>query len=405
MELSNNQRLYLQTIFDYFHEHGKWPTYRYLDRKLTQIQRDLDIEEISKSLPGGWASAFAFNRDLNADAVLSISAISICKSSEEDLTDFIRALIFCVERYFSAEEDTVEISSDVLVQHLNMSELSIRKVGLLLRDANEYPIYHVFGSKDTEYKRWVCTLSRNIRYFDGVTSIEKYLEKIDQLRRPSPTIIKSQDDSQQNNKGKRFVFTKTRAILFENLVYDLLQILGYRVVRQPMIQGSRPDFLAYYPVTSPNGAVNEQVWIVEVKYRNLMVGKDILYQLVAFAQEINVSKVLLIINSTLTAAAKQYASKRNELEIWDAYKLLPLLERFPELKQKYSEVILRLDNSIDEGELVGRTLDGQHELIKELRSLPTGDGKAYEGLVKMLFVELIFRISTLTFRCTSLFKM
>jgi len=50
--LNDDQCLYLQTIFDYFHEHGKWPTYRYVDRKLTQIRRDLDIEKIAKSLPG-----------------------------------------------------------------------------------------------------------------------------------------------------------------------------------------------------------------------------------------------------------------------------------------------------------------------------------------------------------------
>ena len=111
MELSADQRLYLQTIFDYFHEYGKWPTYRYVDRKLTQIRRDLDIEEIPKSLPLGFATAFAFNHDLNADAVLSVSAIYVCGGSEEDLEDFVKTLIFCVARYFSAEEDAVEISS------------------------------------------------------------------------------------------------------------------------------------------------------------------------------------------------------------------------------------------------------------------------------------------------------
>ncbi len=362
MELSDNQRLYLQVIFDYFHEHGKWPTYRYLDRKLSKIRRDLDIEKISKSLPGGWGSAFAINRDLNADAILSISAISICENSEEDLGDFIKTLNFCVERYFSTEEDTVVISSDGLAQHLNMSELSIRKVGLFLRDANEYPIYQEFGSRDTEYKNWVCTLSRNIRYFDGVMSLEKYLEKIEQLRRPSPTKIKSQSNSQQINKDKGLSFTKTRAIVFQHLVHDLLQCLGHKVETNARIADALVDFIAYFPADSPNDTVDE-IWIIEVKYRNFSVGKDILYQLSAFAQEAKVSKILLVINSTLNKAAKHYASKRNDLEIWDGYKLLSLLEPFPELRQKYFEVLPQMDNPIDEGDLSTNTQILRHRGI------------------------------------------
>src|SRR6266849_630439 len=84
MELSENQRLYLQTIFDYFHEHGAWPTYKHIDHKLNKIRRDLDIEKIAKSVPSGFASAFAFNRDLNAPAILNIFAIYESAGSEED---------------------------------------------------------------------------------------------------------------------------------------------------------------------------------------------------------------------------------------------------------------------------------------------------------------------------------
>ncbi len=35
--LNDDQRLYLQTIFDYFHEYSKWPIYRYIDRKLRRV--------------------------------------------------------------------------------------------------------------------------------------------------------------------------------------------------------------------------------------------------------------------------------------------------------------------------------------------------------------------------------
>jgi hypothetical protein len=76
--LNDDQRLYLQTIFDYFHEHGRWPTYRYVDHKLTQISRALDIEKIAKSLPGGFASTSSYYLRLEDEAILSISAIYLC---------------------------------------------------------------------------------------------------------------------------------------------------------------------------------------------------------------------------------------------------------------------------------------------------------------------------------------
>jgi hypothetical protein len=380
MELSDNQRLYLQTIFDYFHDHGKWPTYKYVDRKLIQIRRDLDIETISKSLPMGFANAFALNHDLNADAVLSIAAISVCRDSEEDLADFIRALIFCVETYFSAEEDTVEISSDDLVQQLNMPDLSIRKVGLLIKDAYEHPIYHVFGSKDTEYKGWVCTLSRNIRYFDGVTSIEKYLERLDQLRRPSsatvkalkylgridlprslsPATVKDRSDlanennlqiTKYSNRSRAFTLATRDALRFQALIGELLQALGFIDVVEPKGRDEGYDFQASYPINFAPGVTTQQSWIVEVKYvhsrmtsTDRTVSVESLRQLIAYSLVKKADKALLVTNTVLTSFAKEVAIQinaetENKLEVWDIDKISSLLSGFPELQSKYASII------------------------------------------------------------------
>ncbi len=132
--------------------------------------------------------------------------------------------------------------------------------------------------------------------------------------------------------GKKLVPATNRGFLFLTLIHDLLENLGYRVVTEPRVQDIQPDLLAYYPVTAPNGAPSEQ----------------------------------------------------DEVEIWDAHTLLTLLERFPELKQQYSGIVPQVDNVIDEGKLADSMLADQHELIIELRTLPTGDGKAYEELVKRI---------------------
>jgi hypothetical protein len=35
-ELNDEQRLYLKTIFDYFHVEGKWPTYLWVENTILQ---------------------------------------------------------------------------------------------------------------------------------------------------------------------------------------------------------------------------------------------------------------------------------------------------------------------------------------------------------------------------------
>ena len=38
MNIQEQQRLYLQTIFDYFHEKAEWPTYSYIDKNSIMMQ-------------------------------------------------------------------------------------------------------------------------------------------------------------------------------------------------------------------------------------------------------------------------------------------------------------------------------------------------------------------------------
>src|SRR6266699_5049806 len=100
--LNEQQRLYLQTIFDYFNEHGTWPTYSYVERTLHQSHPHLDRDEIVKSLPPGLSKPFnAYLFDVtgyaNEDTFLTVPAIYLCQDSEEDLKDFVRAIHFFVE--------------------------------------------------------------------------------------------------------------------------------------------------------------------------------------------------------------------------------------------------------------------------------------------------------------------
>ncbi len=183
VNLNDQQRLYLQTIFDHFHENGKWPTYSNVERTILQTYPDLDIDEIVKSLPPGLSKPFnAYMFDVpgyaNKDTFLTVPAIYLCQGSQEDLTDFVRAIRFCVERYNSSDKEKRQVSSNDLITLLNLSELSTRKIGLLLLVEP-----WVFTSLSSEGEgNWQYTLSRDIRRYRNVQTIEQYLEKRERLK-------------------------------------------------------------------------------------------------------------------------------------------------------------------------------------------------------------------------------
>jgi HJR/Mrr/RecB family endonuclease len=249
-------------------------------------------------------------------------------------------------------------------------EYDIKKGDILVNEANTSETYRVFA---------------RVRKYPGHAEIPVELISDDEQQ---PVSMHQQDEqkegSQQRDKGRTSASMK--GVVFSKLVHELLLKLGYRVVAEQGRVDTGVDFLASFPITYPDGTTREQVWVVEVKYRNLAgkLGIEALRQIYGYAVMRKASKALLVTNVTLTKDAQIFVVQNNEVEIWDIDKLLALLNRFPELGQKYADVIPQLSTAIDEEELTDKTPDGQHELIRELRRLPTGDGKAYEGVVKRI---------------------
>ena len=175
MNEQDQQRLYLQTIFDFFRQNAEWPTYRFVDRKLFK-DAGVDAKEISASLPNGFANGFRFDSDFENRAALSIEAIRLCNGSEEDLINFLAAVRFLVERYKQAEdEDNPLVTNADLKNHLHIADDKIARVGKII--ASESSL-HLSSSMPTNGSgTWQFGLSREIRRFDGVTSLDDYFER------------------------------------------------------------------------------------------------------------------------------------------------------------------------------------------------------------------------------------
>src|SRR6266567_2430939 len=158
MNIQDQQRLYLQTIFDRFHEKAEWPTYGYVDKKLF-LEHGLDAKEIAASLPDGFANGFRFENDLGREAILSIEAIRTCDNSEGVLADFLTAVRYLVDRYKKAEEDNPLVTGADLKNQLNMTDEVVARVGKLTAPEN------ILCSSSGEagmngYAAWQCRLGR-----------------------------------------------------------------------------------------------------------------------------------------------------------------------------------------------------------------------------------------------------
>ncbi len=188
IKLSDDQRFYLQVIYDYFHEQGRWPWYRDVKQMLLEVYPDVDVDEVVKSLPTGLskpydAYMFGVPGYTNEATFLTVLGVYLCQGSEEDLADFVRAMRFCVERYSSPNKNDRYVSSSDLVYELGMSELAVRKVGQLLEVEAA-----VFSSFSMSEGSWECRLSRSVRQFREVATIEQYLEKVEMLKKEGKDI-------------------------------------------------------------------------------------------------------------------------------------------------------------------------------------------------------------------------
>jgi uncharacterized protein (TIGR02391 family) len=173
INVTDEQRLYLQAIFDYFREYGKWPTHTYLERQFIQTHPDLDIEEIAQSLPAGLTNPVDL-LNTESKATLSVPAIYQCWGSVQELSTFVSVIEICVKIFFKTGIETRSLSNaDLARDNPIWRENAIRKVGLLLY--GEPNIWSTFAGPDQE-GGWSCVIAKEIRRFRGVNTIEQYLE-------------------------------------------------------------------------------------------------------------------------------------------------------------------------------------------------------------------------------------
>jgi len=140
-------------------------------------------------------------------------------------------------------------------------------------------------------------------------------------------------------------FSYMDAKTFEKLACDLLKNLGFTNIQyQAQVGMWRPDIKAEYLLKDPFGVETSEVWLVETKfYKKERASLRSLYQMMnyflAFPGRYN--KILLITNSQLTSAAKDWLfwtfqkEHRVQIRVIEGPELKNLLLGFPRLIQEY----------------------------------------------------------------------
>lgn len=97
--------------------------------------------------------------------------LDVCEGSDQDIKNFVKVVCYCAEKYHKSGVFSPRITNDELQDALNLSELSARKVGWLLR-------LEKLAEPETKNKvmnGWSCNLTKNIAPYAGIKTFHDYL--------------------------------------------------------------------------------------------------------------------------------------------------------------------------------------------------------------------------------------
>jgi hypothetical protein len=184
MEFTDQQRLFLRGICDYFHTRGVWPTLRHLDRALKDHD-GLDVQNVDRELYGfmhdgpGVSGPGGF--DSNRQVSLSVSALHSCQTEGiypqlvEDLDAFIQVLRLCIERNDESDVDYPQVISAEVHDRFDMSDSMSRKVFILVMGEGLAGGSSTSGEGET--MQWSLSVSPMVRDYRRVLTLDDYLHR------------------------------------------------------------------------------------------------------------------------------------------------------------------------------------------------------------------------------------
>jgi len=167
---------------------------------------------------------------------------------------------------------------------------------------------------------------------------------------------------------------------FEDLVYALLRNEGFNnVIRTPPIKEGGYDFIATIQNTL---GLSEKILIETKFYKNQNISIEILMKLHTTALLNNANKVILITNSELTNASRNFLDHSlSDIIVWEGHELIKRLFSHPILAEQYLYKKIYAKKEVPTY-IIDTELINIQKLIKKLDNCPDGNAgwKNYEDI-------------------------
>ncbi len=167
----------LSAIYEGLKERGSWPPFQYVDAVLDR--QNLDIDQVVDGLPADLSNLTPGVRHISGDdeVSLTIAGLNHVWTATDDVNNFMTALKEALmnERSYSPSvlggEEGPTLRSTELAKSFGMSPEALRRLYLFIR----YEPWQGGGGSTAD--GWECQITRSIRRFRGVETIDDYLEK------------------------------------------------------------------------------------------------------------------------------------------------------------------------------------------------------------------------------------
>jgi hypothetical protein len=265
VQLTDDQKRYFQTIFDYLEEYGTWPTFTLIDRVLYR-NAGLDAEEIAMSIGKSiFGTGYMPWAPPDTPVTLPLRIVALCDGSKHLMELVVATVDLAVKT--ERQSDSPRITSKQLQDGWQVSERDLRRLGAVLLAGLSFWIS--FGGPD-ESGAWSMDIGRGVRKFQDAKTIDQLLallpplppkpasspaslfEALDQKQAPSVvghvlveisvSLGKFRRDHPEANKTAFIMmpFAKTPALI--QIAAVIKETLGAHD-----LEGLRADDKAYHP--------------------------------------------------------------------------------------------------------------------------------------------------------------
>lgn len=215
-ELSDDQKLMIETIYLSFANKGEWPNWQHIKRRFRQ-QSDLDPKEVRDSFPvvgrrGGPGPSYSVihysPHDLGDSAVykLCIAAGLHVQKYERTASKLVEVIQYFAKGMKSVDPDAgdIKFTRDRLARVLNWDPYVTLKIPDFL---HHEPMSLILGSSTPEDGNWEVALGdEGLVPYSDISTIQEYVEKTTEL---ITTMIKSQETAGMHGSTSKALDTQS----------------------------------------------------------------------------------------------------------------------------------------------------------------------------------------------------